>query len=272
MPTEVKQLFELEGSVTKDGRITLHFLILGTDNDATAETALLDEIDATYRGLVRGQPNLKHIGYEAWHATVEYIDPDSPDAEDPPETGESEYHFEIGGETVHITQSISTISKTKAGGGDAPDFKGAIGIQPDGSIAGVDVFAPTFHFSETHYLAVAAVTAAYKATLAGLAYHVNNDTFKGHPAGEVLSMGASGSQRGSDDWQISFPFGARKNEANVSIGGVITVPAVKGWEYLWVLYREKEDAVAKKIVQQPLAAYVEQVYPTGDLSGMGIGT
>ncbi|MHC4715345.1 MAG: hypothetical protein ACYS5V_00080 [Planctomycetota bacterium] len=270
MAVEVKQLFQLEGSVTKDGRITLHFLILGTDNDATAETALLDEIDATYRGLVRGQPNLKHIGYEAWHATVEYIDPDSPDAEDPPETGESEYHFEIGGETVHITQSISNISRTKAGGGDADDHKGAIGVQDDLTLAGVDIFAPTYHFSETHYLALATVSAAYKATLAGLAYRVNNDTFKGFAAGEVLFMGASGSQRGSDDWQINFSFAARPNEANVDIGGVITVPAIKGWEYLWVRYKKKAGAESK--VLQPRAAYVEQVYKTGDFSNIGIGT
>ena len=58
---------------------------------------------------------------------------------------------------------------------------------------------------------------------------------------------------------------------NIVIGD-ITVPAKGGWEYLWVLYEDQEDATAKRIVKRPIAAYVEQVRESGNFSLLGIGT
>jgi hypothetical protein len=95
---------------------------------------------------------------------------------------------------------------------------------------GFDIIVPTCNFSETHYIAVASVTKAYKATLVSLTGKVNNAKFRGFAAGEVLFLGASGSQRG-DDWEITFKFSANSN--------------VKGLK-------------------------VAQVYESGDFSGLGI--
>jgi hypothetical protein len=52
--------------------------------------------------------------------------------------------------------------------------------------------------------------------------------------------------------------------------GDITGIDKKGWEYLWVRYQDAEDADV--LVKQPAAVYVEQVYPYGDFSLLGIGT
>jgi hypothetical protein len=35
---------------------------------------------------------------------------------------------------------------------------------------------------------------------------------------------------------------------------------------------EAEDATAKMLVKRPIAVYVEEVYPSGDFSLLGIGT
>jgi hypothetical protein len=40
---------------------------------------------------------------------------------------------------------------------------------------------------------------------------------------------------------------------------------------LWVRYADVEDTNARMLVQRPIAAYVEQVYPYTDFSGLGIG-
>jgi len=45
-----------------------------------------------------------------------------------------------------------------------------------------------------------------------------------------------------------------------------------GWQYLWVLYEDEEDADAKRMVKRPAAVYVEQVYREGDFGELGIGT
>jgi len=100
---------------------------------------------------------------------------------------------------------------------------------------------------------------------------VNNAPFKGCAAGECLFLGASGSKRGDGDWEIGFKFAASPNKTNLTVGD-ITVPAKKGWEYLWVRYEDKEDANAKILVKRPLSAHVEKVYHDGDLSQLGIGT
>jgi len=37
-----------------------------------------------------------------------------------------------------------------------------------------------------------------------------------------------------------------------------------------VRYSDSEDAVAKALVKKPVAVYIEQVYPYGDLGLLGI--
>jgi hypothetical protein len=46
----------------------------------------------------------------------------------------------------------------------------------------------------------------------------------------------------------------------------------KGWEYVWVDYRDKPDTTANRMVKLAHAVYVEQVYNSGNFAGLGIGT
>ena len=110
---------------------------------------------------------------------------------------------------------------------------------------------------------------AYKATLFGLTGRVNNAGFKGFAAGEVLFLGASGSQRGEEDWEITYRFAASPNVAGLTIGDITGINK-KGWEYIWVRYADAEDE--KVLVKQPIAVYVEKVYDEGNFAGLGIGT
>jgi len=98
---------------------------------------------------------------------------------------------------------------------------------------------------------------------------VNSAGFKGFAAGECLFLGAAGSKRGSGDWEITYRFAASPNVTNLTIGDITGINK-KGWEYLWVRYSDSEDAVAKALVKKPVAVYIEQVYPYGDLGLLGI--
>jgi len=251
--------------------VTMHYILDGTSDDITAKTLLLNSTPTTYDGLVRDECTLEPIfvdtttGQGKWACTVRYVAWEY--QYQSPEVGESSFAFDTGGGTQHITQSLATVGRYAPAGRTAPDFKGAIGVTHD-NVEGVDITVPVYNFSETHYIPDANVNKAAYFVLTG---KVNSAPFKGLAAGECLFLGASGSKRGEDDWEITFRFAASPNRTNIQIGN-ITVASKKGWEYLWVRYADAEDAGSNTLVKQPVAVYVEKVYEEGDFSALEIGT
>jgi hypothetical protein len=242
----------------------LAYIIRGTDDGFAAKVALDSVAPVLFAGLAYQSSHVERIAEEIWEGTVRYGQLERP------ETGDSSYQFDTGGGTQHITQSLQTVGRYAPPGKTAPDFQGAIGVTHD-NVEGVDITVPVYNFSETHYIPSTSVTPAYKATLFFLTGKVNAGPFRGFAPGEVLFLGASGSKRGQDDWEITFRFAASPNVTGLVIGDITGINK-KGWEYLWVRYADDEDAAAKVLVKKPIAAYVEQVYQYGDFSGLGIGT
>jgi len=248
--------------------VTLKYILEGTSDDLTAKLLVTNSTATEYDGLVRQSIELEPIevntaaGSGKWSVTVKYGPRPAPS-----ETGESSFQFDTGGGTMHITQAISTVQRYAPAGKTAPDFGGAIGVTHD-NVEGVDVTIPVYTWSETHYLPDAQVNKAAYYALTG---KVNNGGFKGCAAGECLFLGASGSKRGSDDWEITFKFAASPNRTGISVGPISGI-SKKGWEYMWVRYADSEDAAAKAIVKKPVAVYVEKVYEEGNFASLGIGT
>jgi hypothetical protein len=245
----------------------MSYMLTGTSDDTTAATLISNSTATNYNGLVRQSITIEpewvdtDAGDGLWNATVRY------GVKPPPQVGESSFSFDTGGGTQHITQSIATVQKYAPSGKTAPDFGGAIGVTHD-SVEGVDITMPVYNWSETHYLADAQVNKAAYYSLTG---KVNNGGFKGCAAGECLFLGASGSKRGDDDWEITFKFAASPNRTGITVGGITGI-AKKGWEYMWVRYADSEDTASKTIVKKPLAVYIEKVYEEGNLGSLGIGT
>jgi len=265
MPVTVHEKWESrETTEGESPSVDLIYIVRGTDSDLAAKTALAAASPVLYDGLVRQSLHIERVAEDIWEGSVRYGELQ------PPETGDSTYQFDTGGGTQHITQSLQTVGRYAPPGKTAPDFQGAIGVTHD-NVEGVDITVPVYNFSETHYLADEIVTPAYKANLFALTGKVNGAPFRGFAAGEVLFLGASGSKRGQEDWEITFRFAASPNVTGLQVGNITGI-AKKGWEYLWVRYADDEDAVAKVLVKKPIAAYVEQVYQYGDFSGLGIGT
>jgi hypothetical protein len=254
------------GRVLSDNSAELTYIVRGTTSDGDARTALLADSPTSHDGLVRDDAEVEEIANGSWLGVVRYV----ASAQAEPEVGESSFSFETRGGTQHITQSLATIASYAPAGETAPDFKGAIGVQSDG-IEGVDITVPVFTFSETHHLAPGSVDNAYKSTLFSLTGKTNNAPFKGLDTGEGLFLGAAGTRRGNNPWEISFAFAGSPNVTGLTVGEITDI-AKKGFEYLWIRYQEAEDATAKMLVAKPVAAYVEKVYREGDFSQLGIGT
>lgn len=233
----------------------------GEITDIEAKEALANTAPVLYDGLKRHSWSVEPLGPGLWDGSVRYAKKDN-------EEGDSSFSFDTGGGTQHVTQSLQTVGSYAPSGQQAPNCHGAIGVTHD-SVEGVDVTVPIYNFAETHYLDPAMVTGAYKAALFALTGKVNSSAFRGFAAGEVLFLGASGSQRGEEDWEITFRFAASPNITGLEIGPISGVDK-RGWEYLWVRYADSEDTDAKALVKKPVAVYVEQVYPTASFAGLGI--
>jgi hypothetical protein len=241
--------------------VDLQYQVKGTENDVDVRSVVEVTIPAFYLGLPFQSYHMKPLGGGVWDVSARYGKKEQKD------TGDSSFSFDTSGGTTHTTQSLKTISKHAPPGMVAPDFKGAIGVSVD-SVEGTDVTIPVYSFTETHYIASNLVTGAYKSALFFLTGRVNQAAFKGFSPGEVLFLGASGSVRGTEDWEITFRFAASPNVTGLTIGDIVGIDK-EGWAYLWVRYADAEDQ--KVLVKQPIAVYVEKVYEYGDFSGLGIG-
>ena len=269
MATVTEKVESREWTEGDEASVVRHYTISGTDSDTSAKAALLAAAGSTYEDLTRSEVTVEPVWVDTvgnnglWNGTARYV------TEAPPEVGESGFSFDTGGGTQHITQSIITLDDYAPVGKMAPNFKGAVGVTHD-SVEGVDITVPAYTFSETHILADATVTAAYKGKLFRLTGTSNNAAFKGLDIGECLFLGASGSKRGNGDWEITFRFACSPNQTGLTIGDITGIDK-EGWDYMWVRYADAEDAVAKALVKVPIAVYVEQVYYADDFSDLGIG-
>ncbi len=250
--------YETEG-VRRVARIPyLATSLIGDVEESVITQYAFANLPSLYNGLILATVEVEeHVSADRWRIIAIY------------EQYDSIFSFDTGGGTQHITNSIATRNRYAPTGATAPDFKGAIGYDGQ-NVAGVDVVVPVYHFSETHYMPDVQVSGAYKAKVFELTGCVNNDPFRGFSPGEVLFLGAAGTKRGTDYWELQFRFASLPNKTDIVIGD-ITVAEKKGWDYMWILYEDAEDTSAKKLVKRPLAVYVEKVYEDKSFADLMLG-
>lgn len=241
---------------------TITYVITGTDDEDEAYDTLVDAAALTFKDIPLRSYTVEPLTNTIWIGKANYS------FQQNQTDGVSSFQFDTGGGTQHITQSIASIASYAPSGKTAPDFKGAIGVE-ENNVAGVDITVPTYNWSVTLYKADSAVDSTYKALLYNCTGKVNNGTWNGYAAGEVLFLGASGSRQGQGNWEITQKFAASPNITNKTIGDITGI-AKKGWEYLWVRYQDTDDTTAKARVKRPLAVYIEQVYESADFTGLGV--
>jgi len=267
--------------------------IFGTDDDA----AVHDDVGTTiwrqylfwqYPGQPQNQLHaesysLEYLGDKAWQLEVSYVSDGGEDDQqrDPLKRSRS---FDTGGATQHITQAISSDGfpdgeqRFHEGSPAAPNMRGAIGVDGD-SVQGVDIIVPQLTWTETFDVPAQYVSTAYIKNLSTLTGTVNDADFRGFAAGEVLFLGASGSQqwdeeKGFGPWSLSYKFVASANQGEGKTFPAITMGTIQGIEkdghdYLWVKY---EDSLSQNsVLKLPKAVYVNRVYRRTDFSQLGIG-
>lgn len=256
MTVTIRELYRSgEGSESLENPShVLIFSVHGTDDDAAVRTLVEATVPTTYLGLTLADYDFRPLGNQLWEVSVHYGLQKR--------TNESSTSFDTTGGTAHRTQSLQTMGSYAVPGVTPPDFQGAIGVSGD-QVEGIDVTVPAFKWQRTKFWPAAAITPAYVLTVADLTGKVNQALFDGFAADTVLFLGATGSQRGKDDWEITYQFAYSPNVTGLAAGGITGI-AKKGWEYLWFLYRDDVDQ--HSLVKRPYAAYVERIYERGDFS------
>lgn len=199
--------------------------------------------------------------------------------DDDVDVGDRTITFSGAAGTRRITHSFKTLEHI----GDAPDQDGAINVDSEHNIHGVDVLDPSLSFSETHYMTYKKFKISYIRDLNALQGKVNNEQFRGFEAGEVRFDGFSAHRRGTkrdDLYEVTFNFSVIPNQPAREIHG-LDIPAKQGWDYIWFRTRKEEKvdyappdspggqgAVTSKVV----GAYIERVYQRGNFGKLKIKT
>ena len=267
--SERDETIDAKGNVTE---IEIPYLVFGVSDESAALAAARPKVKTVSGMTLDSIEVVERINGDTWKVKAVYEeDEDGGDDDDDDDDEDSTvFAFDTGGGTKHINQSLKTDGKYP---NDAPDFAGAIEVDNEGNVNGVDVTMPVLNFTETHTLSGSRVSTSYKKTLASLTGTVNRSGFRGFSAGEVLFLGASGTKRSkkaSAPWEITYRFAVSPNRAGFKVGD-IQVTRKYGWDYLWVRYADKVAEGGKNVVKKPVGVYVEMVYPEGDFGNLGIG-
>jgi hypothetical protein len=277
MPTTVYEKF---GS--PDGRFvnpvdgagssfTYTYVVLGTDNVTTATGAVAGAAPLVYLAndgqlLVRQEFIPRVTGPDSWEVDVRYGTEDDRKSHEAPEAGFWRFSFDTTGGSHKVTQSLETLHRVAADPADpAPDLKQAIGW--DGKkVNGVEIVVPKLEFDITAYYAPGTITTGYMKDLARKTGRTNSLEWLGFAEGEVLYMGSTG------DGDVPLACGARVKPIPIThkfaasenvtalVVGDMTVPSKKGFEYLWVRYKQIESPDTTNLIPKPVHAYVERVY------------
>ena len=267
--SERDETIDAKGNVVE---VEIPYLVFNVADESAALSAARPRVKTVAGMSLDSIEVMERINAPTWKVKAIYEvdeDGDNPD-DDGGDEDASVFAFDTGGGTKHLNQSIKTDGKYP---NDAPDFAGAIEVDNEGNVNGVDVTMPVLNFTETHTLSGSRVSTSYKKTLAELTGSVNKSGFRGFSAGEVLFLGASGTKRSkkaSAPWEITYRFAVSPNQAGFKVGD-IQVSRKYGWDYLWVRYADKVAESGKNVVKKPVAAYVEMVYPEGDFGRLGLG-
>lgn len=248
---------------------TFRYGLLGYATPQLAEADLLlasptNYVDASGNQLNRTTWRLEPITPTDFRAEVTYGTKQNNEA------GDWSYQFDTTATRARITQSLATVARFAPPDEIATDHGGAINVTKSGP-QGVDAPAPSFAWQEVWSFDPAFITQAYVDQLEAMSPSMNDDTFRGKPAHEVLFLGARGGIDKGGLFRLTFSFKREKSIENLTVGAITGIEKA-GQDYIWFEYEEQEDGDSHRIKQVPIAAHVERVVPEADFSNLGIGT
>ena len=253
--------------------LVAHWRATGSTNNLYVERfaqVATPSIATTLNGVLhRQQTTLQQSGYNQFDVDVTY-------GQRKNEIGEWTFDYDTTGGTVHISNSKETVSRypqnDPAQDGDAPDMKGAIGVDGD-QVKGVPIVIPVMKVNVTYKHPQGVITMDRAMFLASITGTVSSTPIFGRPAGEVLFLGSRGSDGTTAPATATYQFAISPNVSGMTVGSIADIVKA-GHDVAWISYKDDTDTTGttKKAVRVPQYVYIERVYDRIDLANaLGFG-
>lgn len=245
---------------------TLVYKALGEQDDYTVHAyAIANTSTYVVRPsgvLYRNNINVRPDGFQQYIVEVTYGRLDKTTLP----SGSYTFNFDTTGGTANIKCGRShTASYNASGTVSSPDHKGAIGVKSDGSVDGVDIIIPKLRLNFSFKHPSGDITADFVKTLAAITGCTNLYRFIGFDPGELLFLGASGSDGTEVEMEVTYAFEASANVTGLASGGITGITK-SGHDYLW---HEFDDSVdSGKPVTRAKYVHIEQVYESADFAAV----
>ena len=190
---------------------------------------------------------------------------------------EPEISYDLGGETRHVTDSLSSLMYRTGNDGEMEEV--TLGSEPIGvtkdEVKGCDVPFPLVNTAETHYFPAAKLRGDAGRTLRRKWERVygklNNAEFRGYPEGEVRFDGLSLRQKGNEPVAVTFKFVRRETLTDVPIGP-FTIPKIPGWAIPDPRWMEVKNSTTKTMTRKVREVYLHTAIRSADFADLGIST
>ena len=264
------------GLLTKASTAEINYLITEPTTKDAAMSAVASAAPASFGALplseIRfdgyvGEGNIKAV---AVYASSSSDSGDGYDEETPTMS------FDCGGGMKHVTYCTGSQSR-RYGTVDAGNAIGWNKRSGDAcEIAGVDIPAPQFRLSFTRVMPrSSALSVDFMRSTGLMVGKVNDATFKGWSAGEVMFLGASYSAplKGKEKIVVTYNFSIQPNETNVTIAGH-DIGDVDGFDYIWTIPKTEVRTSGGQVIGHPKldieAAFVAPVCTRANFSSFGL--
>ncbi len=214
---------------------------------------------STYSGtLYRQTIGLIPDGFAQYIVTVPY-------GRNKRDNGDFTFDFDTTGGTVNIKAGKEHIASYPEDMANPDPLGGCLNVKEDGEVEGAEIVIPALRFSVRFRHPAGVVTLDYVKLLSNATGRMNSATFLGFAPGELLFVGASGSDGSEADAEISYQFIASANATGITVGGVTGIDKL-GHNYLSI---ESADAVADggpgKEVKR---VHIDRVYESMDFAAV----
>ena len=234
---------------------THHFMIAEVSDANTAISyaiASTPSVVATVYGILyRDDVRVNRTAYNQWKVEVPYGVKKNA-------SGDWTWEFDTTGGTVHITNAKEELRRYPTA--TAPDQKGAISVDAD-KVEGTEIIIPAMKINVQFRHPLGVVTLARAKFLSNMTGKTNSDTFLTFAPGEVLFLGARGSDGSEAEAMISYQFAMASNVTGLTIGSVAGV-AKRAWEVAWIRYKDTITTADSKErpTREAQFVYVDRVY------------
>lgn len=231
------------------------YKIVGVANVNTANAFAIAStpsiIGTIYGILYRQDIRIRKSAYNHWMLEVPYGPRKAI-------TGDFTWDFDTTGGTVHITQAKAEVGRFPAA--SAPNQKGAIGVDGD-EVKGTEIVVPAAKLNVNFRHPLGVITIPQFKFLYGITGTVNSDVFMTFAPGEVLFLGARGSDGTDAEATVSYQFAVSKNESGFAIGDITGINK-KAWEVAWIKYKSEivTSGGEERPTREPEFVYVDRVY------------